>query len=96
MDVTTLTYQALRAKLLEKCAAKKLLFSERYHFFYLKQESRNYVEFASFIKEKAAFCELSDFYVLAFALVFTMGINKVSLREKFLEIENCILEQAFR
>ena len=96
MDVTTLTYQALRAKLLEMCAAKKLLFSKRYHFFYLKHESRNCVGFACSIKKKAAFCELGDFYVLALALVFTMGINNVSLREKFLEIEKCILEQASR
>ena len=94
MDVTTLTYQALRAKLLEMYAAKKFLFLERYHFFKLEQESRSHVELATFIKEEAAFCELGDFYVLALALVFTMGINDVSLREKFLEIENCTLEQA--
>ena len=52
------------------------------------------MEFATLIKEKAVFCELGDFYVPALALVFTISINDPQLCEKFLEIENCTLEQA--
>ena len=71
-----------------------LLFSERYHFFKLKQEARSYLELATLVKEKAAFCKLGDFNVPAFALVFTLGINDLQLREKLFEIKNCTLEQA--
>ena len=73
---------------------KRFFFLKDTIFFYLKQEARSYLEFATLIKEKAAFCKLGDFYVPVLALVFTMGINDPQLREKFLEIENCTLEQA--
>ena len=73
---------------------KRFFFLERYHFFHLKQEAKSHLEFATFIKQKASFCELGDFYVPALALVFTMDINDPQLHEKFLEIENCTLEQA--
>ena len=68
-------------------------FSER-PFVHLEEGARSYLELAALIKEKAALCESGNFYVPAFALVFTMGINDPQLREKFLEIEYCTLEQA--
>ncbi|VDD92643.1 unnamed protein product [Enterobius vermicularis] len=93
-EITSLLYKNLKLRVTEMYGTKTLLFSERYHFFHLKQEAKSYLEFATLIREKAAFCELGDFYVPALALVFTVGINDPQLREKFLEIENCTLEQA--
>ena len=77
-----------------KCTQQRSYCFQNVTVFYLKQKSWSYVEFATFIKKKAAFCGLSYFYVPALALLSTVGINDVSLRDKFLEIENCTLKQA--
>lgn len=80
---------------LEVYTAKKLSFAERYHFFHLKLKFCSYVDFAAFIKKKAAFCELNNFHVLYLNLVLKINDNDVALSENFLKIRNCTLEQAF-
>ena len=91
-DVKKLSLDTLIAQLKAMYGIKTLLFAKRYHFFYLKQGSQSFVEFANTVKEKAAFGALGDFCKLALALVFTTGINDAEVCAKFLEIENCTLD----
>ena len=63
-------------------------------FFYLKQGSQSFLKFANTILGRVHLCSLGDFYELTLALVFTMGTNSRRVRAKFLEPEDCALDQA--
>ena len=63
-------------------------------FFYLKRGSQPFLKFANTILERVHLCLLGDFYELTLALVFTMGTNSRRVRAKFLEPEDCALNQA--
>lgn len=92
-DATELTLQALVDHFKKMYCLKALLFMERYRLLHLKQGSQSFFKFDYSVKESAFINPSGDFCGPAPARVCTMGMNDPYVRAKFLELEECSLDQ---